>query len=57
MQGIQDTIGRLIETSLSDGVNCTHGSCVADLLYTLVLIISNNVHSTQCTVFKLQSDD
>ena len=57
MQGIQDTIRRLIETSLFDGVNCTHSSCVAALFYTFVLIISNNVYSTQCTVSKLQSDD
>ena len=51
MQGIQEMIRRLIETSLSDGVNWT------DPFHTFVLIISNNVYSTQCTVFKLQSGD
>ena len=46
MQGIQDMIRRLIESSLGDGVSCTHGSCVANLLYKLVLTIINNVYST-----------
>ena len=45
MQGIEHTIRRLIETSLSDGVNCIHNSCVANLSYTSELIMSNNVYS------------
>ena len=40
---------RLIKTSLSDGVKCTHGSCVANLLYKFELIVINGVYSTQCS--------
>ena len=43
-------------TSLSDGVNCTHSSCVANLLYTLELVIINSVSSTQCRVVNIQSE-
>ena len=56
MQGIEDSIRRPIETSLSDGVNCTHSSYVANLLYKFELIVSNSVYSIQCMVFKIQSD-
>ena len=56
MQDVQDSIRRLIETPLSDGVHCTHGSCVADLLYKFKLIIGNNLYSTQSGLFKFQSD-
>ena len=47
---------RLIETSLSDGVNCTHSSCVANLLYKFELIIINSVYSIQCRVVNIQSE-
>ena len=57
MQGIEDSIRRLLETSLSDGVNCTHNSCVANLLYKFELIVSNSVYSIQCMVLKIQSDE
>ena len=56
MQGIKHTIGRLIEASLSDGVNRTHSSCVATLWYTFELIIVNNEYSTQCRVLNIQSN-
>ena len=46
----------MIETSLSDGVNCTHGSCVANLLYRFESIILNSVYSTQCRVVTLHSE-
>ena len=45
---------RLIETSLSDGVNCTHSSCVANLLYKFELIVISGVYSTQCRVVNIQ---
>ena len=45
----------LIETSLSDGVDCAHGSCVANLLCRFELIILNRVCSTQCMVVNVQS--
>ena len=57
MQGTERTIGRPIDASLSDGVNCTHSSCVANLLDKFELIISNNVYSAQCRVLNVQSDD
>ena len=57
MQGIERTIRRPIDASLSDGVNCTHNSCVATLLDKFELIIGNNVYSTQCRVLNVQSDD
>ena len=44
MHRIGHTLGRLIETSLSDGVNIPIGSCVVTLLYKGELIIINNVH-------------
>ena len=47
---------RLIETSLSDGVNCTHSSCVANVLYKYVLIIINSVYSTQCRIVNIPSE-
>ena len=59
---------RLNETSLSDKVRSTHGSCVADLLYKFELIIINSVYSTQyrgiinsvfstqCRVVNIQSE-
>ena len=47
---------RLIETSLSDGVNCTHSGRVANLLYKFELIIINSVYSTQCRVVNIQSE-
>ena len=50
MQGITHTTKRLIETSLSGGVILTAGSRVANLLYTLESILSNNAYSTQCRV-------
>ena len=46
---------RLNKTSLSDGENCTHGSCVANLLYRFELIIFNSVYSTQCRVANIHS--
>ena len=46
----------MIETSLSDGVNCAHGSCVANLLYRFEPIILNSVSSTQCEVVTIQSE-
>ena len=57
MQGIQDLIRWPIETSLSDGVNRTHSSCVANLSFKFELIVSNSVYSIQCMVFKIQSDE
>ena len=57
MQAIKHTTRRLIETSLSYGVNCTHNSCVANLFYTFELMIINNAYSTQCRVLIIQSDD
>ena len=57
MHGIKHTFIRLIKTSLSDGVSCTHSSCVANLLYTFDLIIINNTYSTKCTVLGIHSDD
>ena len=57
MQGITHTAARLVETSLSGGVNRTPGSCVANLLYTFESIISNNVYSTQCEVLHIQLND
>ena len=50
MQGITHTTKRLIETSLSGGVNRTPGDSVANSLYRFELTISNNAYSTQCTV-------
>ena len=41
MQGIKHTTRRLSETSLSGGVKCTHGICVATLLYKYELNIVN----------------
>ena len=41
---------------MSDKVNCTHSSYVANLLYKLELIITNGVYSTQCWVVNIQSD-
>ena len=57
MQGIQHTLGRLIETTLCDGVNRTRNGSVANLLYDFELIITNNVDSTKCKVLNIQSDD
>ena len=57
MHGIGHTIRRLIETQLSDGVNCTHNSCVVNLLYEFELIIINNVYSFQCRVLNIRRDD
>ena len=57
MQGIEHTLERPVETSMSDGVNRTHSSCVANLLDTFELIISNNVYPTQCRVLNIQSDE
>ena len=42
------------ETSLSDGVNCTQSSCVANSSYTFELIIINHVFSAQCRVVHIQ---
>ena len=50
MEGIEHTIRRLFETSLSDGVSCTHSSYIASLLYEFELIIIKNVYSTPWTV-------
>ena len=47
---------RMIETSLSDGVNCTHSNCVANLLSKIESIIMNRVYSTQCRVVNIQSE-
>ena len=47
---------RLIQALLSDGVNCTHSSCVANLLYKFELITINRVYSTQCGVVNIQSE-
>ena len=56
MQGIKHTIGRPIEASLSDGVNCTYSSYVANVLYKFELITINSVYSTQCRVVNIQSE-
>ena len=50
MRGITHTTERLIETSLSGGVNRTAGIRVVNLLYKFELIISNNAYSTRCRV-------
>ena len=57
MQGSKHT-NRIdfIETSLSDGVNCTQSSCVANVLYKFELIILNSVYSTQCRVVNIQPE-
>ena len=57
MQGITHTTGWLIEKSLCDGVNCTHSTYAANLLYKSELIKFDNVHSTQCMVLHIQPDD
>ena len=53
MQVIEHTIRRLIEASLGDGLNCTHSSGVANLLYAPELIVINHVYSTQCSVLNI----
>ena len=45
MHVIQDTIKQPIKTSLSDGINRTHGSGVANLLFKCESITINNVYS------------
>ena len=57
MQGIEHTIGRLIETSLSDGVDSAHSSYIATVLYGFELIVINPVYSAQCTVLYIRPDD
>ena len=42
--------------SLSDGAKCTHSSCVANLLYTSELVITNRVSSTQCRAVNIHSE-
>ena len=37
-------------------MQCTHGNCVANLLYKFELIISNRVCCTQCRVLNIQSE-
>ena len=47
---------RPVKTSLSDGVDCTRGSCVANLWYSFEFIAINSVCSTQCRVVDIQSE-
>ena len=47
---------RLVETSLCDGVNRAHSTCVANLLYRFQLITINGVYSTQCRVANIQTE-
>ena len=56
MRAVDIQSERLIEASLSDGVNCTHSGCGADLLYRSELIVINSVYSTQCGVLNIQSE-
>ena len=56
MRGIEHAIRRPIDASLSDGVNCTHSSCVADFLYELELIMIHSVYSTKCRVVHIHAE-
>ena len=47
---------RLIATSLSDGVGCTHSSCVGNVLDRFEFGTVNSVYSAQCRVVDIQSD-
>ena len=55
MQGMEHTFRRLIEISLSDGVNYTYNSCVANLSYRIESTRISNVYSTQCRIINIQS--
>ena len=57
MQGFERALRRPIETSPTDGVNCTHSSYVANRLYAFELIIINNAYFTQCRLSNIPQGD